>query len=314
MYENLASFYDSFTDDLDREKEARFLESVFLRFGNAGLRAVAEKNMSCGDPASVNDPMSGNDADPADHADPEAERLNGEDIDASTLVIDVGCGTGDLSVIMSRRGYDVTGLDVSAEMLEIASQKAESSGEKVLWLCQDMCEMDTYGSYAAMFCLTDGVNHILGKDRLRGFFSNARNFIDPGGLLIFDFLPPRYFKRIAREGILCDTREEGCCVWWGSFRRGVIDYEIDCFVASKDSPGDYKRYCDSVSERGWTLRLIKRLLRECGFSILSCGRFDEGKTASVNGTADASEETASSSRGLGERIKTGRLFVVARRR
>lgn len=304
MYENLASFYDSFTDDLDREKEARFLESVFLRYGNAGLRAVAGRNLS-GEALGS--------ADAAGPSHPGTKRRNGEDIGTSTLVIDVGCGTGDLSVLMSRRGYDVTGLDVSAEMLDIASRKAESAGENVLWLCQDMCEMDTYGSYAAMFCLTDGVNHILGKDRLRGFFSNAHNFIDPGGLLIFDFLPPRYFKRIAREGILCDTREEGCCVWWGSLSRGIIDYEIECFVASKDSPGEYKRYYDAVTERGWTLREIRKLLRECGFSIVSRGRYEEGGPHSVNGASDTDDDAAASSPGTAGRIRTGRLFVVARR-
>ncbi|MBP1587356.1 MAG: class I SAM-dependent methyltransferase [Clostridia bacterium] len=312
MYENLAAFYDSFTDDLDREKEARFLENIFLHFGNSGLRALAAANLSgkaggkgasrdgaSSEGASLDGPS--RDGDAASYGEERGNAVNGENIDASTLIIDVGCGTGELSLMMSKRGYDVTGLDVSAEMLDVAMKKAEKLGENVLWLCQDMCEMDTYGSYAAMFCLTDGVNHILEKERLCGFFKNARNFIDPGGLLVFDFLPPRYFKRIAREGMLYDTREDGACVWWGEYRRGVIDYEIECFIEQKDSPGEYDRYRDAVTERGWKKRQIKRLLGKCGFRVLQCRHYDEAKPDGGEALGNAGN------------VRSGRYFVVARR-
>lgn len=354
MYENMALFYDSFTDDLDREKEARFLEDVFLRFGNRGLKAVGMRNakadgfegpLAHGPEGSAATASEKHAASEPHRSEALSERgpeeasadgtgaVNGEDIDLSTLVIDVGCGTGDLSILMSRKGYDVTGLDVSPEMLDVASRKAEKAGESILWLCQDMCEMDTYGSYAAMFCFTDGINHIQDKDSLCAFFERARNFIDRGGLLIFDFLPPRYLRRIARQGILYDSREEGSCVWWGEYNRGVIDYEIECFVGSKSavpkgtvpedpasqdsganedlcegspaagvsddhSSGGFVRYRESVSERGWTAREIKKLLRRSGFRILECKRCDTD-----------GENTAEPAGG----IRPERYYAVARR-
>lgn len=255
MYENLAYFYDIYTGDLDRERLASFLEERFMLFGNEGLKSVASGR-------------SGN-----------GRRLhgavNGSDAKSSTLVIDVGCGTGKLTVLMAKKGYDMTGLDVSPEMLEVASARGYEEGTGVLWLCQDMRFMDTFGSYAAMYCLEDGVNHMTGEGDLGVFVKNARNFIDPGGLLIFDFLTDSYFKACSSKGVFFEDGSDGTCIWTAEYEGGIMTYDIICYSPSEDDPELYFRAEDTVTERALEPDEVRQALSENGFSVLELREFED---------------------------------------
>ncbi|MBQ7445102.1 MAG: class I SAM-dependent methyltransferase [Clostridia bacterium] len=248
MYENLAWFYDMYTGDLDRDRLADLLEDRFKRFGNEGLKAVATRSFE------TNGLKRGT---------PGEE--NGADISKSTLVIDVGCGTGKLTVLLSERGYDMTGLDLSPEMLEIASELGYEKGEQILWLCQDMREMDTFGSYAAMYCLEDGVNHMTGEDDLGRFLSNARNFIDEGGLLIFDFLTDAYFTAAAEKGVFFEDSEEGTCIWTAEYKDRIMTYDVICYAETED--GLFERSEDTVTERALEPENVKTELIKNGFEV-----------------------------------------------
>ena len=71
------------------------------------------------------------------------------------LVLDLGCGTGNITIPMAKRGYDMIGLDLSCEMLNIARDKAKAEGLDVLFLNQDMCEMELYGTVDAVVDLQE---------------------------------------------------------------------------------------------------------------------------------------------------------------
>ena len=78
------------------------------------------------------------------------------------LVLDLGCGTGRMTLELARRGYDMTGIDYSTEMLEIARDNAEAEGlaDRMLWLCQDITEFELYGTVDVTVSCLDTVNHI----------------------------------------------------------------------------------------------------------------------------------------------------------
>lgn len=60
------------------------------------------------------------------------------------LVVDLGCGTGTLTELMYQKGYDMIGVDLSESMLNMAMKKKEISGSEILYLLQDMRELDLY--------------------------------------------------------------------------------------------------------------------------------------------------------------------------
>ncbi len=279
MYDGVARFYDRYTADLNHEKMADFAEKCFARWGNKGLSEV--KKLRKADCQST------------------ADTVNGEDVENSTLVLDCACGTGLLTCIMAKRGYDMTGLDISQEMLYSAMERAGNEGlDNILWLCQDMCKIDMYGAFSAVLCMTDGINHLTTQKRLEGFLNRVYNFIDDGGLLIFDFLTENYFKNRVGNNVFFDDGEDGTCLWTSRYnaKSGICTYDITVYEAfGTDEDGEaliYTRSDDKITEKAWSLDEIKAAL--CGSRFKVCKAFS-GMTSKE---ADDSSE---------------RIFIVAKK-
>ena len=95
---------------------------------------------------------------------------------APELVLDLGCGTGKMTIELSRRGYDMIGVDGSAEMLSGAyARKFEAGAENVLFLQQDMRELELYGTVGAVVSTLDCVNYLTGDGDLEKCFSLVHN-------------------------------------------------------------------------------------------------------------------------------------------
>ena len=104
-----------------------------------------------------------------------------------SLVLDLGCGTGKMTVELAKRGYDMIGIDHSTEMLNIARESAFDNGlNNVLLLCQDIREFELYGTVEVIVSCLDTINHIVNRNDLSRVFSLAHNYLVDGGLFIFD--------------------------------------------------------------------------------------------------------------------------------
>ena len=100
------------------------------------------------------------------------------------LVLDLACGTGRMTRELRGRGYDMIGVDGSADMLSEARYTYDSEG--ILYLCQDMRELELYGTVGATVCCLDSINYLLDEKDLERTFSLVHNYLDPDGLFIFD--------------------------------------------------------------------------------------------------------------------------------
>ena len=95
------------------------------------------------------------------------------------LVLDLGCGTGTLTELLAKEGYDMIGVDVSEDMLQEAIEKRAESGLPILYLLQDMREFELYGTVRAVVSICDSLNYILDYDDLAHVFSLVNNYLDP---------------------------------------------------------------------------------------------------------------------------------------
>ena len=103
------------------------------------------------------------------------------------LVLELGCGTGSMTERLAEAGYDMIGVDNSADMLEIALDKREKSGRDILYLLQDMREFELYGTVRAIISACDCVNYVTEDEDLLQVFRLVNNYLDPEGLFLFDF-------------------------------------------------------------------------------------------------------------------------------
>ena len=173
------------------------------------------------------------------------------------LVLDLGCGTGNITLPLSRRGFDMIGLDLSCEMLNIAREKAYDAGENILFLNQDMADFELYGTVDAIVCALDGVNYLTDPSDLKRLFRLADNYLNPGGVMVIDINSE--YK--LREVLGCNTfvnEEQGLYyVWRNNFSEDtrICEFELNFFISRDD--GTYTRFDEFQAERAYTTDEIK---------------------------------------------------------
>ena len=192
-------------------------------------------------------------------------------------VLDLGCGTGNMTLELGRRGYDMIGVDNAADMLSVARERAEREkiSGRVLLLCQDMCEFELYGTVDAVVSTLDCINHVTDRKKLSRLFHWVHNYLNPNGLFLFDLNTPYKFENVYGERAYLLEEEGVVCAWQNCYRKksGVCDFYISLFTEEED--GRYAREDISRRERVYTLKAIERLLRENGLELIFvAGDFD----------------------------------------
>lgn len=199
-----------------------------------------------------------------------ADFLNNEiragGIPDGSLVLDLACGTGNITLPLLKRGYDMVGVDLSGDMLNIARNKRD--GGKVLWLCQDMRSFELYGTVGAVVCCLDSINYLTSRSGVEKCFSLVHNYLDPNGIFIFDINTPYKFEHIYGNNHYILEDDGIYCGWQNYYdkRSGLCDFELSFFYENDD--GSYARFDETQTERCYSLKTITNLLKNNGFEII----------------------------------------------
>lgn len=183
------------------------------------------------------------------------------------LILELGCGTGTFTELLAKAGYDMIGVDNSAEMLEVAAEKREASGADILYLLQDMREFELYGTVRAVVSVCDSMNYLTCEADLKKVFSLVNNYLDPGGLFLFDMKTEHYFRDIMGDGIFADNRPEGSFLWDNSWydQEKINEYDLTLFVRRQGSL--YEKRQETHVQRAYDISEIKTLLEEAGLKF-----------------------------------------------
>ncbi len=187
-----------------------------------------------------------------------------------SLVLDICCGTGSLTTIMSKK-YDMIGIDFSVEMLNMA-QKKNTDG-KILYLCQRMDSFELYGTVDACYSSLDSINYILEEENLINHFKLVHNYLNPDGIYIFDISTVYKFKNILADNIFSDETDKAFFVWQNDYdeEEKLNTMYLDVFLKNDDE--SYERISETHYEKGYNASFIKKIAEKCGFEIL--GIYDE---------------------------------------
>ena len=185
------------------------------------------------------------------------------------LVLELGCGTGRMTRLLAQAGYDMIGVDNSQEMLQIAKE-AEGQTDEILYLLQDMREFELYGTVRAVVSICDSMNYILEEEELLAVFRLVNNYLDPGGVFIFDMNTLYKYREILGENTICENRKEGSFIWENYYdeEEQTNQYDLTLFIQEPGCPGLYQKYEETHVQRGYDLEQIKRLLRQAGLEFI----------------------------------------------
>lgn len=201
---------------------------------------------------------------PEEEARKMAMRLESE----RDLVVDLGCGTGTLTRLLYQKGYDMIGIDSSEEMLNVAMRKKEESGAEILYLLQDMRELELYSTAGTVVSVCDTLNYLLEEEELLEVFRLVENYLYPGGLFIFDFNTVYKYEQVIGNTTIAENRED-CSFIWENFYdpdEELNEYDLTFFVRQED--GLFRRFTETHLQRGYTAEKMAALLKEAGLEIV----------------------------------------------
>ncbi len=186
----------------------------------------------------------------------------------NSSVIDLGCGTGNISIGLSKRHFDVVGLDSSSEMLSEAFQKSEREGVRVFYTCQDMTSFTTPSRFDAAVSCFDSLNYILTKEKLLSAFIRISDALADGGVFIFDMNAPAKFERVYGENTFVLEEDGIFCAWENEYNKKTrkCKFYINIFVEDNNK---YNRYYEEQTEKCYKLSEITSLLGSAGFELVS---------------------------------------------
>lgn len=188
------------------------------------------------------------------------------------ILLDLGCGTGGISIEAAKKGYDVIGVDLSVGMLNEARQKAMQADVPLLLLNQSMDEIDLYGTVDFALCVLDGINHLDNAETVKCTFERVSLFMNPDGIFAFDVNTPYKHKEILGDNAFVYDLDDLYCVWQNSYNEanGSVDISLDFF---EEEDGAYYRSTEYITERSYPLEDISKWLEEAGFEVI--GIYDD---------------------------------------
>ena len=196
------------------------------------------------------------------------------------ILLDLACGTGSLSVLMAKSGFDVIAADASFSMLSVAQNKAFENDVQLLFLCQPMQQLDLYGTINAAICTLDSINHLTIEADVIETFRRVSLFLEPGGAFIFDVNTVYKHREILADNTFVYDTPEVYCVWQNSLNEDdSVDITLDFF---EEDDGAYYRSYESFSERAYPLSEIENWLSAAGLSVMHI--YDELTQNDINDT------------------------------
>lgn len=289
-YTDFAQVYDELMDDTPYEEWCGFLMELFRKYG--------VDDISKDDRCVIND----NDV------------INRNLSQERNTVLDLGCGTGTLTQMFARKGYDVIGVDNAQEMLQIAMEKSERVGLSILYLLQDMREFELYGTVGAVVSVCDSLNYLLEEADIVQTFRQVNNYLYPQGIFIFDFNTVHKYADVIGDATIAENREDCSFIWENYYHeeQEINEYDLTVFVAERRSASGaggmdadqvqpdedsaqgvlFRRFQEVHYQRGYRLEQMRGLLERAGLDFVEA--FD----------ADTHKEVTAESE---------RIYVVARK-
>lgn len=296
-YTDFAEVYDTFMGDVPYEEWADFLASLIEAYGvsrpvrEPGEVQELEEAPESGYIQELEEVPESGEVQEFEEVQEEPGVTEDALISERNLVLDLGCGTGTITELLYEKGYDMIGVDSSEEMLQIALDKKFETRSDILYLCQDMRELDLYSTVGTVVSVCDSLNYLLMDEDVLQTFHLVNNYLFPGGIFIFDFNTIYKYEEVIGDTTIAENREDCSFIWenFYSCEDHINEYDVTVFERQEDDL--YRRFTETHYQRGYTLEEMKTFLEKAGLIFV---------TALDEKTHEAPTETSE------------RIYVIAR--
>ncbi|HHW30719.1 MAG TPA: class I SAM-dependent methyltransferase [Clostridiaceae bacterium] len=185
-----------------------------------------------------------------------------------SLIADLGCGTGSFCIEMAERNYEMIGIDISYDMLSCAKNKSLEKNLDILFINQDISNFELHGTVDAFTCLLDSLNYITRKNDVRRLFRLVYNYLNPGGLFIFDINTRYKFEKILGNNVFYSVDNEVTYIWENKYnkKKQICQFDITLFIKEDDK---YRRYDEIHYERAYSEDELRKLAEQSGLKVLN---------------------------------------------
>lgn len=185
------------------------------------------------------------------------------------LILELGCGTGNITTLMQNKGYDMIGVDISEDMLVEAKEKAQENSQNILFLNQDMRDFELYGTVDSCICICDSLNYVLEDKEVLQVFKLVNNYLNPNGLFIFDINTEYKFKYELADKTFSATEDNSAYIWENYYYEDDMLNEYYTNIFIKDDKKDiYRRYEEYHYQKAYTKENIIELIERSGLEFL----------------------------------------------
>lgn len=184
-------------------------------------------------------------------------------------VLDIGCGTGEFTIMLAKNGYEVTGVDISTEMLMVAREKAERNGVHLPLFEQNMAELEGLGSFdiATIFC--DSLNYLSSPEDVQQTFQRVYNHLNTDGLLLFDVHSPYKIEKVFINETFTLVEDDVAYIWecFPGETKYSVEHELTFFVKENETE-KYERFEEIHVQRTYDEEQFREWLTGAGFDVL----------------------------------------------
>lgn len=184
-------------------------------------------------------------------------------------ILELACGTGNMTIPLTKKNYDIAAIDISDEMLSVAREKAEKEGVELVLLQQDLAEFDfEINNLDCILCACDGFNYMTYDNDLQHVFNKSYELLKNEGILIFDISSHYKLSNILGNNMYGENREDVAYMWQNYFdeEENLVEMELSFFI--KDENGKFDRFEELHQQRAYTEHEIIEMLNNAGFEYI----------------------------------------------
>lgn len=184
-------------------------------------------------------------------------------------ILDLACGTGELTVRLAEKGWKTTGVDLSETMLIVAQQKISEHGFHVPLFQQDMRELEGLGRFDGVVMFCDSLNYLLKEEDVLRTFERIYQHLEDEGLFMFDVHSLYKMNHVFLHHTYAFNDEDASYIWncFPGEQENSVEHELTFFVRQQEN-GLYERFDEFHVQCTFPIAEYQKWLEQCGFQVL----------------------------------------------